>query len=196
MKAALRLTRSFLRPLALCGWAGLIESRAVRVCLGQHMPSRVYFGCSVTMWLCARLCASGLVFRNSLACSVRVIFGGEGALPLSGVTAYASLCVWWHLFLSIPRAVLPPETFPYGVGQGALGIECREGDEAILGLVSCVTHVPSSVRCRAERALMRALQGGCQVPIGVRTALSEEGMLDISAAVLSLDGAALVQVRS
>ena len=64
------------------------------------------------------------------------------------------------------------EDCPYGVGQGSLGIEVREGDEKAKSLARAVTHPPSALRCLAERAFLRALQGGCQIPIGVTTALS------------------------
>lgn len=64
---------------------------------------------------------------------------------------------------------LSPRTFPYGVGQGSLGIECRENDETAASLARCITHGPSALRCLTERYFMNYLQGGCQVPIGVHT---------------------------
>ena len=96
--------------------------------------------------------------------------------------------------LALSAAVLSADSFPYGVGQGALGIECRTDDAATLALVQCLTHQPTSVRCRAERALLRTLEGGCQVPIGVSTTLSPVGVLAIASTVLSLDGGVVVQV--
>lgn len=51
------------------------------------------------------------------------------------------------------------------VGQGALAIECREGDEAILALLAPLNDHPARIRLIAERALNRHLEGGCQVPI-------------------------------
>jgi len=62
---------------------------------------------------------------------------------------------------------LDPLQFPYAVGQGALGIELRAGDERIQKLVSAIEHKPSRWRCLAERAMLRRLQGGCSSPIGV-----------------------------
>ena len=64
---------------------------------------------------------------------------------------------------------LSPRVFPYGVGQGSLGIECRENDETAASLARSVTHGPSALRCLTERYFMNYLQGGCQVPIGVHT---------------------------
>ena len=51
------------------------------------------------------------------------------------------------------------------VGQGALALEGRAGDARVRGLVGPLDHRPTALAVRAERALMRALQGGCQVPI-------------------------------
>ena len=51
------------------------------------------------------------------------------------------------------------------VGQGALGIECRIGDESTELLIAALNDKSSSLRNRAERAMNRRLQGGCQAPI-------------------------------
>jgi len=52
------------------------------------------------------------------------------------------------------------------VGQGSLAIEARAGDERVAALVTPLIHERTALAVRAERSLMRALQGGCQVPIG------------------------------
>ncbi|KAI9742091.1 MAG: porphobilinogen deaminase [Cirrosporium novae-zelandiae] len=62
----------------------------------------------------------------------------------------------------------------HAVGQGALGVEIRQGDERISKLVSKLDHLPTRLECEAERALMRELEGGCSVPIGVETEWVEE----------------------
>jgi hydroxymethylbilane synthase len=51
------------------------------------------------------------------------------------------------------------------VGQGALALEGRADDARVRGLVGPLDHRPTALAVRAERALMRTLQGGCQVPI-------------------------------
>jgi hydroxymethylbilane synthase len=51
------------------------------------------------------------------------------------------------------------------VGQGALALEARAGDERVAALVQPLAHRRSALAVRAERSLLRALQGGCQVPI-------------------------------
>lgn len=64
------------------------------------------------------------------------------------------------------RYRIPAEdSLPAG-GQGAVGIECRMGDQATLDLLAPLNDEPTAIRVLAERALNRRLEGGCQVPIG------------------------------
>jgi hydroxymethylbilane synthase len=88
--------------------------------------------------------------------------------------------------------ILPAEISLHAVGQGALGIECREGDSDILALLSVLSHGPTTARCLAERAFLRELEGGCQVPIGVNTVL-EGDVLTLTGVVASLDGQRLIK---
>lgn len=69
---------------------------------------------------------------------------------------------------------ISPQDMPHGVGQGALGIECRENAAAAARLARSVSHGPSAIRCLAERSFLNALQGGCQVPIGVHSYLDRD----------------------
>ena len=64
------------------------------------------------------------------------------------------------------RQLLPAETSLPANGQGALGIECRPDDAELLALLAPLAHPATALCVRAERAMNRALQGGCQVPIG------------------------------
>lgn len=88
--------------------------------------------------------------------------------------------------------VIPPEVSLHAVGQGALGIECRAGDDDILNLLNSLEHTATAQRCYAERAFLRELEGGCQVPIGVNTQIEGE-QLTLIGLVASLDGKKLVK---
>ena len=57
------------------------------------------------------------------------------------------------------------DSLPAG-GQGAVGIELRSNDSAVLSLLQVVHHEPTARRVIAERAMNKRLEGGCQVPIG------------------------------
>jgi hydroxymethylbilane synthase len=88
--------------------------------------------------------------------------------------------------------IIPADISLHAVGQGALGIECREGDEEVLSLIQAIEDVPTRDRTLAERAFLRELEGGCQVPIGVNTSI-EGDTLTLTGMVASLDGQKLVK---
>jgi hydroxymethylbilane synthase len=62
-------------------------------------------------------------------------------------------------------------------GQGAIGIECRDGDAGILDLLKPLDHVETSCRVRAERALNARLEGGCQFPIASFAELDNDQLI-------------------
>lgn len=88
--------------------------------------------------------------------------------------------------------ILPADISLHAVGQGALGIECRAEDTEVLSILRALEHQPTAQRCLAERAFLRELEGGCQVPIGVNTRL-ENDQLILTGIVVSLDGQTLVK---
>lgn len=75
----------------------------------------------------------------------------------------------------------------YAVGQGAIGIECRKGDKRVLDLLKKLEEPELTIACAAERSLMRTLEGGCSVPIGVETSWVE-GKLRVRATVVNVKG--------
>jgi len=92
--------------------------------------------------------------------------------------------------------LIDPSISLHAVGQGALGIECRDGDTAVLEQIKVLEHPPTARRCLAERAFLRQLEGGCQVPIGVNTRFAGDGEgaeLVLTGMVASLDGLRLIR---
>jgi hydroxymethylbilane synthase len=73
------------------------------------------------------------------------------------------------------------------VGQGALALECRADDRATHELLKQLDHPSTRSAVLAERALLRSLGGGCQVPIGVLSELIDR-TIRLQAVVLSADG--------
>src|SRR5512139_1975169 len=61
--------------------------------------------------------------------------------------------------------ILDPSISLPAIGQGAVGIECRTSDQFINGLIAPLDHTETSLCVRAERAFLKRLEGGCQVPI-------------------------------
>lgn len=61
------------------------------------------------------------------------------------------------------------------IGQGAVGIECRVDDEFINNIVAPLNHPETSVCVKAERAFLKRLEGGCQVPIAAYARIISQG---------------------
>jgi hydroxymethylbilane synthase len=83
--------------------------------------------------------------------------------------------------------------FP-AVGQGALGLECRCDDDATRVIVDRLNDATTRWAVLAERAMLRGLGGGCQVPIGAVTKITE-GDLTLRGVVLPPDGSQRVEAE-
>jgi len=95
-------------------------------------------------------------------------------------------------FESRIHQIIPSEISLHAVGQGALGIECKSDDKKVLEIINILEDKPTSQRCLAERAFLRELEGGCQVPIGVNSKIQNE-QLCLTGMVASLDGERLIK---
>ena len=93
------------------------------------------------------------------------------------------------------RCELAPEVCLPAVGQGAVGIECREGDQAVIDLLMPLNDADTWDRVVAERAMNRRLEGGCQVPIA-GYALLEDNQLWLRGLVASEDGSQVLEAEA
>ncbi len=87
---------------------------------------------------------------------------------------------------------LDPELMAPAIGQGALGIEVRIGDGVTLEALETLNHLRTHQAVEAERALLDAFGGGCQVPLGGYARVDGDD-LHLSAAVFSTDGETLIR---
>lgn len=90
------------------------------------------------------------------------------------------------------RHTIQPDVSLPAVGQGALGLECRSQDHAVLDLILPLMHAETNVCVRAERAFNAYLEGGCQVPIAGYATL-QNGQLQIEGRVGSVDGQTILK---
>jgi hydroxymethylbilane synthase len=90
---------------------------------------------------------------------------------------------------------MDPEVFLPAVGQGAVAVECRLKDTEASELASGLDDAETRMAIIAERSLLSALQGGCQVPLGA-WARMERGELVLEACVCSVDGLQYVRQRA
>jgi len=92
--------------------------------------------------------------------------------------------------------VLPIEISLPAIGQGAVGIECRVDDEFTNSIVSKLNHEDTAICVMAERAFLRRLEGGCQVPIGAHAIIvhdSVRAQIRVEGLVGSLGGETIVR---
>src|ERR1700722_13464650 len=90
---------------------------------------------------------------------------------------------------------MSPEVFLPAVGQGAVAVECRLKDTEASDLVSGLDDAETRTAIIAERALLSALHGGCQVPLGAWARI-ERGDLVLEACVCSVDGRQYIKQRA
>jgi len=87
---------------------------------------------------------------------------------------------------------IDPEISLPAIGQGALGIECRVDDRELNDLIAFFNHTDTRTCVTGERALLRRLEGGCQVPIACYGQM-KEGRLRLIGLVGSVDGKSIIK---
>ncbi|MDT0596330.1 hydroxymethylbilane synthase [Glaciecola petra] len=94
----------------------------------------------------------------------------------------------------IAEQISPDVSLP-AVGQGAVGIECRNDDAELIDMLQRLNHPVTALRVRAERAMNATLLGGCQVPIGSFSQYSKGSLLSLQALVAAPDGSAIIKAN-
>jgi len=87
---------------------------------------------------------------------------------------------------------LPPEVSLPAIGQGALGLEGRRHDRFLQTLVEKLEHRPTRTAVMAERALLKRLEGGCQVPIAAHATVKGDTLI-MDGLIASVDGQRLIR---
>jgi len=90
------------------------------------------------------------------------------------------------------KQVIPTEILLPAVGQGVMAVEIRETDTEIAAMLNAINDHETEACIRGERAFLRRLEGGCQVPIGA-LAVFELGEIFLHGFVGSLDGARVIR---
>jgi len=80
--------------------------------------------------------------------------------------------------------VLDPVKFLPAAGQGAIAIECRAGDEAVIQTIRALNHAETEARVTAEREFLKILGAGCQTPVGAHTTV-KDGRLHMAVRVFN-----------
>ena len=105
--------------------------------------------------------------------------------------------LWQRLGLvdRITRVLPKPAMMP-AVGQGALGLEARAGDDRTLEKLASLDDLTTHRAVLAERSMLAALRGGCLAPVGAWARTADDGMLHLDGVVLSHDGARRLAISS
>lgn len=82
-----------------------------------------------------------------------------------------------RLGVDLPVRYLEPEVMLPAVGQGALGVEARADDRAVLDLLASLEDAATRVAVTAERAFLARIGGGCQVPVGAYARVDGDTLL-------------------
>ena len=88
---------------------------------------------------------------------------------------------------------LPPEVMLPAPGQGALAVTVREGDASAAAAARAVHHADTAMAVAAERAFLRTLEGGCQVPVAALATVPRAARLELHGRVVSLGGERAVE---
>lgn len=91
--------------------------------------------------------------------------------------------------------VLDPSVMLPQAGQGALAVECRAGDAAVLEALAAIEHRASRLAVDAERAFLAELGGDCTVPAGAHAVVDPDGRIDLTGLVASPDGRRVARER-
>lgn len=91
---------------------------------------------------------------------------------------------------------LPAEVCVPAPGQGIVAIEVRAADEAVQKIVRGISDADAGAALDAERALVEALGGGCQTPIGALASPVDAETIELAAAVAALDGSRIVRASA
>ncbi len=128
-------------------------------------------------------------FRGNVETRLRKLDDGVAHATLLALAGLKRLGLTDHV-----TAIIEPDDFLPAVGQGAVAIETRIGDERTRGLVARINHEPTEIALRAERAFLTRLDGSCRTPIGGLATL-EAGVLTFRGMVLAPDGSRSEEVR-
>ena len=126
--------------------------------------------------------------RGNLDTRLRKLDSGEYDVLVLAAAGLLRLGFGSRISMTLPATACVPAP-----GQGIVAIEIREGNEDVRGVVARIDDPAAAAALNAERALVAALGGGCQTPIGALASPVDGHELELMAVVVSLDGSRAVR---
>ncbi len=130
-----------------------------------------------------------LEVRGNVETRLRKLEEGRFDAILLAAAGLVRLGLASHITEPLPCSIMLP-----AVGQGALALEVREDDAEMQGLVQPLDHKPTRMAVEAERAFLRALEGGCRAPITAYGCVKDKQLL-LEGLVARPDGTELFRDR-
>jgi hydroxymethylbilane synthase len=127
--------------------------------------------------------------RGNVETRIRKVQDGQYDATVLAAAGVTRLELEEHIAQWLPLEVMLPAP-----GQGALGVQCRAGDEAILELLSAVHQPAVAAAVTAERSFLHHLGGGCATPVAAHAILGKKGLY-MTGLVASLSGGKQIQVN-
>lgn len=124
-----------------------------------------------------------VAFRGNVGTRLGKLEAGEADATLLAKAGLDRLEMGHVITEALAHDVMLP-----AAAQGAVGVEARESDEALIEALKLIDHGPTATTVAAERALLAALDGSCRTPIGAFAALDGKGGLALEGLLASEDG--------
>jgi hydroxymethylbilane synthase len=128
------------------------------------------------------------LLRGNVGTRLRKVASGEFDFTLLAIAGLKRLGLEAHA-----AAILEIDQFLPAVGQGAIALTVRHGDERAHEAIARIVHAPTTLELNAERAFLAQLDGSCRTPIGGYAQILNERMT-FRGALLSPDGINCVEV--
>lgn len=127
-------------------------------------------------------------FRGNLDTRLRKLDQGEHDAIVLAAAGLRRLGFASRIALTLPVAACIPAP-----GQGIVAVEIRSNDHDVRAAVARMSDAAAAAALQAERAVVEALGGGCQTPIGALATADADGTLELVAGVIALDGSRMVR---
>ena len=128
------------------------------------------------------------MIRGNVRTRLDKLAGGEAAATLLALAGLRRLGLEAAASVVLPHAVMLP-----AAGQGIVGITARADDDPLLAALAAIDDAAAATAASAERALLAALDGSCNTPIGAHAMLRDDGRLVLDGLVASRDGTFLLR---
>ena len=127
--------------------------------------------------------------RGNVDTRLKKLFNGEASATILALAGLKRLGL-----SSKATSILDPEVMLPSAGQGAIGIEIRDNDNDMRGLLAPVHSGATGLCVDAERAFLQAIDGSCTTPIGALAQLSADGNLKLDVLAAKPDGSTVVRM--